>query len=59
MLANRLANATMLPTQLFEIFSEVLNTDPEALECALSDVAAVVERVRQCPVVDFEFLTLQ
>ena len=45
-LANRLANATLLPTQLFEIFSEVLNSDSEALECALSDVAAVVERVR-------------
>lgn len=47
-LANRLANATLLPTQLFEIFSEVLNSDSEALECALSDVAAVVERDPAC-----------
>ena len=46
-LANRLANATMLPTQLFEIFCDVLHTEPGMLQSALADVEAVVERVRE------------
>ncbi|CAD7697988.1 unnamed protein product [Ostreobium quekettii] len=47
-LANRLANATLLPTQLFEIFSEVLTQDQGTLESALSDISAVVERDPAC-----------
>lgn len=44
-LANRLANAVMLPTQLFEIFHEVLVSEPEVREGALADVEACRERV--------------
>lgn len=44
-LSNRLANAVMLPTQLFEIFHEVLISDPDVREGALADVEACRERV--------------
>lgn len=45
-LANRLANPTMLPTQLFEIFLEVLKCSPTVLKASVADVEAVRERVR-------------
>jgi hypothetical protein len=44
-LSNRLANAVMLPTQLFEIFHEVLISEPDVREAALADVEACRERV--------------
>jgi serine O-acetyltransferase len=44
-LSNRLANAVMLPTQLFEIFHEVLISEPDVREGALADVEACRERV--------------
>jgi serine O-acetyltransferase len=44
-LSNRLANAVMLPTQLFEIFHEVLIGEPDVREGALADVEACRERV--------------
>jgi serine O-acetyltransferase len=44
-LSNRLANAVMLPTQLFEIFHEVLTSDPDVREGALADVEACRDRV--------------
>ncbi|GMH44847.1 hypothetical protein BSKO_12799 [Bryopsis sp. KO-2023] len=47
-LANRLANATMLPTQLFEIFLDVLRCSPEVLESSVADVEAVRERDPAC-----------
>ncbi|GIM00971.1 hypothetical protein Vretimale_5850 [Volvox reticuliferus] len=47
-LSNRLANSTMLPTQLFEIFHGVLRTDPEVRCAALSDIAACRERDPAC-----------
>ena len=45
-LSNRLASAVMLPTQLFEIFHEVLTSEPEVREGALADVQACRDRVR-------------
>ncbi|GFR50325.1 hypothetical protein Agub_g12376, partial [Astrephomene gubernaculifera] len=47
-LANRLANSTMLPTQLFEIFHGVLRSEPEVRCAALSDMAACRERDPAC-----------
>lgn len=47
-LANRLANATLLPTQLFEIISNVFMSDYKTLCCAVSDVMAVRERDPAC-----------
>lgn len=46
-LSNRLANAVMLPTQLFEIFHEVLVREPDVREGALADVEACRERVSE------------
>ena len=48
MLSNRLASAVMLPTQLFEIFHEVLTSDPDVREGALADVEACRDRVSVC-----------
>jgi serine O-acetyltransferase len=45
-LSNRLANAVMLPTQLFETFHEVLVSEPDVRMGALADVEACRERVR-------------
>ena len=44
-LSNRLANAVMLPTQLFETFYEVLISHPDVRQGALADVEACKERV--------------
>lgn len=44
-LSNRLANAVMLPTQLFEIFHEVLVSVPDVREGALADVESCRDRV--------------
>jgi hypothetical protein len=44
-LSNRLANAVMLPTQLFETFYAVLISDPDVREGALADVEACRDRV--------------
>lgn len=45
-LSNRLANAVMLPTQLFETFYAVLISDEDVRLGALADVEACRERVR-------------
>jgi len=47
-LANRLANTTLLPTQLFEIFVDVLSTDDDMRCGALADVEAIRERDPAC-----------
>jgi serine O-acetyltransferase len=45
-LANRLANPTMLPTQLFEIFHSILVSDDDVRCAALADLEACKDRVR-------------
>lgn len=45
-LANRLANTTLLSTQLFEVFLEVLSSDEDVRTGALADIIACRERVR-------------
>ncbi|KAG1671705.1 hypothetical protein FOA52_007497 [Chlamydomonas sp. UWO 241] len=47
-LANRLSNATMLPTQLFEIFHSVLRDDGDVRCGALADLEAHSERDPSC-----------
>eukprot|EP00210_Caulerpa_lentillifera_P006218 g5939.t1 len=47
-LANRLSNQIMLPTQLFEIFNEVLTSNAEVLDAAFEDVAVVREKDPSC-----------
>lgn len=44
-LANRLANTTLLSTQLFEVFLEVLTGDENVRTGALADIIACRERV--------------
>lgn len=46
-LSNRLANAVMLPTQLFETFYAVLVRDSDVRLGALADVEACKDRVRR------------
>ncbi len=46
MLANRLSDATLLSTELFEVFHHVLKSNQHVSEAALADIAAVRERVR-------------
>ena len=45
-LANRLSNPTILATELYDIFLEVLESHTEIQQAALADVIAVRERVR-------------
>lgn len=47
-LSNRLANATMLPTQLFETFLSILKTDINVRCGALADLEAIRERDPAC-----------
>eukprot|EP00195_Chlamydomonas_chlamydogama_P012263 CAMPEP_0202902354 /NCGR_PEP_ID=MMETSP1392-20130828/16805_1 /ASSEMBLY_ACC=CAM_ASM_000868 /TAXON_ID=225041 /ORGANISM="Chlamydomonas chlamydogama, Strain SAG 11-48b" /LENGTH=402 /DNA_ID=CAMNT_0049589103 /DNA_START=281 /DNA_END=1489 /DNA_ORIENTATION=+ len=47
-LSNRLANTTMLPTQLFEIFHEVLKRDDDVRCGALADLEACKDRDPAC-----------
>lgn len=47
-LANRLANATMLPTQLFETFLSILQSDTNVRCGALADLEAIRERDPAC-----------
>ncbi|KAI8471242.1 MAG: trimeric LpxA-like protein [Monoraphidium minutum] len=47
-LSNRLASAVMLPTQLFEIFHEVLTSDPDVRGGSLADVEACRDRDPAC-----------
>lgn len=44
-LANRLSDATLLPTELFEVFYSVLKDHKEVAEAAMADLRAVRERV--------------
>lgn len=44
-LANRLSDATLLPTELFEVFYSVLRDHKEVAEAAMADLRAVRERV--------------
>ena len=46
MLANRLSDATILATELYDVFHEVLTSNEEIGQAALADVIAVRERVR-------------
>ncbi len=46
-LANRLSDATLLSTELFEVFHHVLKSKRQVSEAALADIAAVRERVRR------------
>jgi serine O-acetyltransferase len=46
-LSNRLSNATMIATQLFEIFLDVLADDDAVRMGAFADVEAYRERVRR------------
>jgi hypothetical protein len=45
-LSNRIADQTLLPTQLFSIFMTLERQHPEVLQCALADLEAVYDRVR-------------
>jgi serine O-acetyltransferase len=47
-LANRLADATLLATELFEIFHSVLREHETLKQAALLDIVAFYERVRRC-----------
>uniref|UniRef100_A0A7S3R4K9 serine O-acetyltransferase n=1 Tax=Dunaliella tertiolecta TaxID=3047 RepID=A0A7S3R4K9_DUNTE len=47
-LSNRLADTTLLPTQLFEIFVDVLSLDDDMRCGALADVEAGIERDPAC-----------
>lgn len=47
-LANALCDATMLATELFDIFYDVLSANPDIQQAALADVAAVRERDPAC-----------
>lgn len=44
-LANRLADVTMLATELFEIFHSILKAEKKVREAAVADLVAVKERV--------------
>ena len=45
-LSNRLSDATLLPTELFEVFYTVLRGNRHIAESAMADLCAVRERVR-------------
>ncbi|KAK9793483.1 hypothetical protein WJX73_000529 [Symbiochloris irregularis] len=47
-LANRLSDSTMLATELYEIFHDVLEEHPELQQAALADISAVRERDPAC-----------
>ena len=47
-LSNRLANATLLPTQLFETFLSILKSDVDVRCGALADLEAIRERDPAC-----------
>mmetsp|Transcript_248 Transcript_248/g.661 ORF Transcript_248/g.661 Transcript_248/m.661 type:complete len:499 (+) Transcript_248:188-1684(+) len=47
-LANRLADATMLPTELFDIFYDTLKTSPETVFASMQDCQAAMERDPAC-----------
>ncbi|GAB4814918.1 hypothetical protein N2152v2_001964 [Parachlorella kessleri] len=47
-LANRLSDATLLSTELFEVFHHVLKSNRHVSEAALADIAAVRERDPSC-----------
>jgi hypothetical protein len=48
-LSNRIADQTLLPTQLFSLFVQLTQAHPLLLHCAAADLHAVYERV--CPVI--------
>jgi hypothetical protein len=45
-LANRLSDATLLSTELFEVFYSILRSKRDIADAALADIRAVRERVR-------------
>mmetsp|Transcript_29806 Transcript_29806/g.83990 ORF Transcript_29806/g.83990 Transcript_29806/m.83990 type:complete len:484 (-) Transcript_29806:31-1482(-) len=47
-LANRLADATMMPTELFDVFYSVLKSSPATISAALADCQAAMERDPAC-----------
>ena len=44
-ISNRLADQTMLPTQLFSLFEKLFVSDPDIITCAIADLQAVYDRV--------------
>ena len=44
-LANRLSDTTLLPTELFEVFHSILKQNRHIADAAIADLAAVRERV--------------
>ena len=44
-LSNRLSDATLLSTELFEVFYSILRGKPDIAAAALADIRAVRERV--------------
>lgn len=47
-LSNRIADQTLLPTQLFSLFMSLEASQPKLLEGAVADLEAVYDRVRCC-----------
>jgi len=47
-LANRLADTTMMPTELFDVFYSVLRSSPETVSASLRDCQAFMERDPAC-----------
>lgn len=47
-LANRLSDATMMPTELFDLFYSVLKANPKIVSASLQDCQAAMERDPAC-----------
>jgi Serine acetyltransferase, N-terminal len=45
-LSNRISDQTLLPTQLFSLFTSLIHKQPHLLDCAVADLEAVYDRVR-------------
>ena len=45
-LSNRISDQTLLPTQLFSLFTSLFAGQPHLLDCAVADLEAVFDRVR-------------
>lgn len=58
-LANRLSDTTLLPTELFEVFYTILKKHSTISDAALADLCAVRERVSTIEVTRMPFLSFQ
>jgi hypothetical protein len=45
-LSNRISDQTLLPSQLFSLFTSLEHAQPQLMECAAADLQAVKDRVR-------------